>query len=155
MCRRDTSISPCSSLSRWRALTCCVIRKTRCKPQNCSLVTGCNPFSDFTAFYVSQIRLLIDGYGVQLLKISRVIKCRSIVTTFRKSLSVNLSLSAPASVDAALTDHQSFEKSRDIPGRRGFHPPPLLVTRLFWFFTSSFSHPLPCWYSFVGECLTL
>ncbi|MDU2189201.1 MAG: TerC family protein [Klebsiella pneumoniae] len=52
----------------WRALTCCVIRKTRCKPQNCSLVTGCNPFSDFTAFYVSQIRLLIDGYGVQLLK---------------------------------------------------------------------------------------
>lgn len=51
-------------------------------------------------------------------------------TTFRKSLSVNLSLSAPASVDAALTDHQSFEKSRDIPGRRGFHPPPLLVTRL-------------------------
>ena len=68
MCRRDTSISPCSSLSRWRALTCCVIRKTRCKPQNCSLVTGCNPFSDFTAFYVSQIRLLIDGYGVQLLK---------------------------------------------------------------------------------------
>ena len=59
---------PCSSLSRWRALTCCVIRKTRCKPQNCSLVTGCNPFSDFTAFYVSQIRLLIDGYGVQLLK---------------------------------------------------------------------------------------
>lgn len=54
-------------------------------------------------------------------------------TTFRKSLSVNLSLSAPASVDAALTDHQSFEKSRDIPGRRGFHPPPLLVTRLFDF----------------------
>lgn len=52
-------------------------------------------------------------------------------TTFRKSLSVNLSLSAPASVDAALTDHQSFEKSRDIPGRSGFRPPPLLVTRLF------------------------
>lgn len=41
-------------------------------------------------------------------------------TTFRKSLSVNLSLSAPASVDAALTDHQSFEKSRDIPDAAGF-----------------------------------
>ena len=27
--------------------------------------------------------------------------------------------------------NQSFEKSRDTPGRRGFHPPPLLVTRLF------------------------
>lgn len=59
-------------------------------------------------------------------------------TTFRKSLSVNLSLSAPASVDAALTDHQSFEKSRDIPeDAAGFTHRPSSSPG-FLIFTSSF-----------------
>jgi hypothetical protein len=99
-------------------------------------VSGCS--SDYVMATKDGRMILTDGKptvdddtGLSVTKISRVIKCRSIVTTFRKSLSVNLSPSAPASVDAALTDNQSFEKSRDTPGRRGFHPPPLLVTRLF------------------------
>ena len=42
-------------------------KKTRCKPQNCS-GHRLQPFFRLYCFYVSQIRLLIDGYGVQLLK---------------------------------------------------------------------------------------
>ncbi len=74
-------------------------------------------------------------------------------TTFRKSLSVNLSLSAPASVDAALTDHQSFEKSRDIPDAAGFtHRPPRHPAFDFYFL---FFSPSAMLILLVGECLTL